>query len=132
VYRIYREIELNLRIRSRIERAKPEALAVPSDINQVLSIDFMSDFLKNGRSIRTFNVIDDFNHQSLAIDVDTSLPTQRVIRSLQQIIEWRGMLLALRCDHGREFIGHELVDRASREQISLLYIQPGKPTRNIY
>jgi len=70
VYRISHEFELNLRIkpRSRIKRDKPETLAVPSEINQVWSMDFMSDFLKNGRSIRTFNVIDDFNRESLAID----------------------------------------------------------------
>jgi putative transposase len=85
VYRIYRELELNLMIKpkSRIKRDKPEALAVPSDINQVWSMDFMSDSLKNGCSIRTFNVFDDFNRESLAIDVDKSLPTQRFIRSLQ-------------------------------------------------
>lgn len=84
-------------------------------------MDFMSDSLKNGRSIRTFNVIDDFNRESLAIDVDISLPTQRVIRSLQQIIEWRSKPLALRCDNGPEFISHELVNWASKEQITLLY-----------
>jgi putative transposase len=127
VYRIYRELELNLRIKpkSRIKRDKPEALSVPSDINQVWSMDFMSDSLKNGRSIRTFNVLDDFNRESLAIDVDNSLPTQRVVRSLQQIIEWRGKPLALRCDNGPEFISHELVKWATKEQITLLYIQPG-------
>ena len=87
VYRIYRELELNLRIKpkSRIKRDKPEALAVPAEINQVWSMDFMSDSLKNGSSMRTFNVIDDFNRESLAIDVDLSLPAQRVVRSLQQI-----------------------------------------------
>jgi len=134
VYRIYRELELNLRIKpkSRIKRDKPEALSVPSDINQVWSMDFMSDSLKNGRSIRTFNVLDDFNRESLAIDVDNSLPTQRVVRSLQQIIEWRGKPLALRCDNGPEFISHELVKWATKEQITLLYIQPGKPTQNAY
>ena len=134
VYRIYRELELNLRIkpRSRIKRNKPEALSVPSEINQVWSMDFMSDSLKNGRSMRTFNVLDDYNRESLAIDVDISLPAQRVIRSLQQIIEWRGKPLALRCDNGPEFISHELIDWATQEQITLLYIQPGKPTQNAY
>jgi putative transposase len=134
VYRIYRELELNLRIKpkSRIKRDKPEALNVPSGINQVWSMDFMSDSLKNGRSIRTFNVLDDFNRESLAIDVDISLPTQRVVRSLQQIIEWRGKPLALRCDNGPEFISRELVDWAAKEEITLLYIQPGKPTQNAY
>ena len=102
VYRIYRELELNLRIkpRSRIKRDKPDALAVPAEINQVWSMDFMSDSLKDGRSIRTFNVIDDCNRESLAMDFGISLPAQRVIRSLQQIIEWWGKPLALRCDNG--------------------------------
>lgn len=50
----------------------------------------MSDSLKDGRSLRTFNVVDDFNRECLTIDVDFSLPTKRVIRSLEQIIEWRG------------------------------------------
>jgi putative transposase len=70
VYRIYRELELNLRIkpRSRIKRDKPDALAVPAEINQVWSMDFMSDSLKDGRSIRTFNVIDGCNRESLAMD----------------------------------------------------------------
>ena len=134
MYRIYRELELNLRIkpRSRIKRDKPDALAVPAEINQVWSMAFMSASLKDGRSIRTFNVIDDCNRESLAMDFGISLPAQRVIRSLQQIIEWRRKPLALRCDNGPEFISHELIDWAIQEQIILLYIQPGKPTQNAY
>jgi len=90
VYRIYRELELNLRIkpRRRLVREKPEALTVPEAINQVWSMDFMHDKLEDGRSIRLFNVIDDFNREALGIEVDLSLPSQRVIRSLQQIISW--------------------------------------------
>jgi hypothetical protein len=62
VYRIYRELELNLRIkhRRRIKRDRPEALSVPSKINQTWSMDFMADSLTDGRSIRAFNVIDDY------------------------------------------------------------------------
>ena len=52
VYRIYRELELNLRIkpRKRIVRERPESLAVPEAINQVCSMDFMRDQLSDGRS----------------------------------------------------------------------------------
>jgi putative transposase len=53
-------------------------------------MDLMNDSLKDGRSLHTFNVIHDFNRECLTIDVDLSLPTKRVIRSLTQIIEWRG------------------------------------------
>lgn len=134
IYRIYRELELNLRIkpRRRIKRDKPDALSVPDAINQVWSMDFMSDTLDDGRSFRTFNVIDDYNREGLGIDVDLSLPSLRVIRSLEQIIEWRGKPDALRCDNGPEYISQKLIDWANKHKITLLYIQPGKPTQNAY
>ena len=105
VYRIYRELELNLRIkpRKRIVREKPEPLAVPEAINQCWSMDFMHDQLSDGRSYRLFNVIDDFNREALAIDIDLSLPSERVIRSLDQIIEWRGNPQVIRSDNGPEY-----------------------------
>ena len=84
VYRIYRELELNLRIKPkrRLKRDKPEALAVPQQINEVWSMDFMHDALSDGRSFRTFNVINDFNREGLGIEVDLSLPSSRIIRAL--------------------------------------------------
>lgn len=134
VYRIYRELELNLRIKPkrRIKRDKPDALAVPQQINQVWSMDFMSDSLADGRTLRTFNVIDDYNRECLTIDVGLSLPSARVIRGLEQVIEWRGKPDAIRCDNGPEYISHQLIDWANRQKITLLYIQPGKPTQNAY
>ncbi len=53
-------------------------------------MDFMSDNFCNGRPLRTFNVIDDYNRECLTIDVGLSLPSKRVIRALEQVIEWRG------------------------------------------
>ena len=134
VYRIYRELELNLRIKPkrRIKRDKPEALSVPVAINQVWSMDFMSDSLIDGRTLRTFNVIDDYNREGLAIDVDLSMPSLRVIRSLEQVIEWRGKPAAIRCDNGPEYLSGELVTWANKHKITIIYIQPGKPTQNAY
>lgn len=59
VYRIYRELELHLGIkpRRRLKRERPDPLSVPIVINQVWSMDFMSDSLSTGRSFRTFNVL---------------------------------------------------------------------------
>ena len=101
VYRIYRELELNLRIkpRRRLKRDKPDALGTATAINQVWSMDFMSDSLLDGRLLRTFNVVDDYSREALGIDVDLSLPSERVIRSLEQIVEWRGKPAAIRCDN---------------------------------
>ena len=95
-------------------------------------MDFMSDNLVDGRSIRFFNVIDDFNREALAIDIDFSLPSERVIRSLNNIIEWRGKPSCLRCDNGPEYISCKLEKWAIDNQITLIYIQPGKPTQNAY
>ena len=134
VYRIYRELELNLRIKPkrRLKRENPAALNVPTAMNQVWSIDFMSDSLSDGRLLRTFNVLDDDNREGLGIEVDLSLPRARVIRSLEQIIEWGGKPSAIRLDSGPEYIAQSLVDWANNQRITLMYIQPGKPTQNAY
>jgi len=134
VYRIYRELELNLRIkpRRRIKRDKPEALSTPIAINQTWSMGFMSDTLTDGRSIRAFNVVDDYNCEGLNINVDLSMPAQRVIQSLKRLIEWRGKPKTIRCDNGPEYISQALRDWAQAMDIELMYIQPGKPTQNAY
>ena len=70
---------------------------------------FMHDQLQDGRSFRLFNVIDDFNREALGIEADFSLPSERVIRSLEQIIEWRGKPTSLRCDNGPEYVSGALI-----------------------
>ena len=119
VYRIYRELELNLRIKpkKRLIREKPEALTVPQAINECWSMDFMHDQLQNGRSYRLFNVIDDFNREGLTIEADFSLPAERVIRALDQVIEWRGKPFQIRCDNGPEYISYLLTQWAEKHKI---------------
>lgn len=92
----------------------------------------MSDSLIDGRTQRTFNVLDDYNREGLGIEVDQSLPSARVIRALEPIIEWRGKPAAIRCDNGPEYISQGLVGWANENQITLMYIQPRKPTQNAY
>ena len=134
VYRIYCELELNLRIkpRRRIKRAKPQPLAVPDSINQSWSMDFMHDALTDGRAFRLFNVIDDYNREALTVEIDFSLPAQRVIRSLNQLIEYRGKPMQIRCDNGPEYISNALKDWALEQNILLSYIEPGNPQQNAY
>jgi putative transposase len=134
VYRIYRELELNLRIKpkKRLNREKPEPLAVPEAINESWSMDFMHDQLEDGRTFRLFNVIDDFNREGLGIEVDFSLPSERVKRTLDNIIEWRGKPKQIRCDNGPEYISEVLKSWAQENEIHLAFIQPGKPQQNAY
>jgi putative transposase len=59
----------------------------------------MHDQLHDGRSIRLFNVIDDFNREALAIDIDFSMPAARVVRTLEQLEEIHGLPQAIRLDN---------------------------------
>ena len=92
MYRIYREIDLNLRIKPKkhLIREKPEPLLVPTSINQCWSMDFIYDQLADSRSYRLSNLIDDLNREGLAIEFDFSLPANRAVITLDQIIEWWG------------------------------------------
>ena len=56
----------------------------------------------------SINVIDGFNREGLCIKVDFSLPAERVIRALNQVIEWRGKPNAIRCDNGPNYISNTL------------------------
>lgn len=141
-YHLYRELELNLRIKpkKRIVREtpqpqpqlQPQPLAVPTAINQNCSMDYMHDQLADGRRIRVFNVIDDFNRQGLGVEADMSLPAMRVIRALDQMIEWRGKPASIRCDNGPEYISGALLAWAARREIRITFIQSGKPQQNAY
>jgi putative transposase len=134
VYRIYCELELNMRIKpkKRLKREKPEELAVPDQPNTVWSMDFMADRLEDMRGFRLLNVVDDFNREGLGIEVDFSLPATRVTRALDRIIEWRGAPLAIRVDNGPEYISDCLHQWAETRGIAIQHIQPGKPQQNAY
>ena len=92
----------------------------------------MSDALMCGRRFRTFNVVDDFNREALAIEIDLSLPAPRVIRVLERVSLFRGYPEKLRVDNGPEFISLALADWAEENNVMLDFIQPGKPTQNSY
>ena len=81
---------------------------------------------------RLFNVIDDFNREGLGIEVDFSLPSERVIRALNQIIQWRGKPKQLRCDNGPEYVSKTLANCARENSIEIKFIQPGNPQQNAY
>lgn len=123
VYRIYKELELNLRIKpkKRIMREKPDKLKVPVNLNEVWSMDFMHDQLSDQRRYRLLNIIDDYNREGLAMEADIALPLERVMRTLEQVIEWRGKPKEIRCDNGPKYISSKL-QRGLKLRISSLCI----------
>lgn len=132
VHRIYCSLKLNKRRRGkrRLPSRNPAPLAVGVRANECWSADFMSDALWCGRRFRTFNVVDDFNREALAIEVDLSLPAQRVVRVLERVAGWRGYPQKLRLDNGPENISLTLAEWAEEHGVSLEFIRPGKPMQN--
>ena len=133
-WRVYLRLKLNLprRGKRRLPDRIREPLEIPLKANHTWSADFMVDALWSGRRFRTFNVNDDFNRESMKIEIDSSLPSARVIRALDELVEVRGAPLRLRLDNGPEFISAALKDWAQRQGVMLIHIQPGKPTQNAY
>ncbi len=134
VYRIYRALGLNQprRTKKRLPTRERQSMEVVAAANQTWSIDFMSDSLYCGRRYRTLNILDEGVREVLGIEIDTSLPAERVIRVMEQIAGWRGLPKAIRCDNGPELIAQSFVDWCNGRGIALLHIQPGKPNQNAY
>ena len=132
VYRLYRLEHLKLRQRKRkrvaiLSREAPVSVARP---REAWAMDFMQDVLVDGRRFRTLNILDLATRECLAIEVDTSLPGQRVLRVLDQIIAWYGVPKRITLDNGPEFAGRALDAWAYAHQVLLDFIEPGKPTQN--
>lgn len=92
----------------------------------------MHDSLSSGQRFRTFNVMDDYSRECLAIEVDTSLPAARILRVLDRVAAWRGYPEKLRMDNGPELISIQMAEWAEAHGVELEFIQPGKPTQNSY
>ncbi|WP_265389981.1 IS3 family transposase [Klebsiella pneumoniae] len=132
VHRIYCLLKLNFRRKGkqRLPVRNPAPLATPEALNQSWSIDFMHDALVCGRRFRTFNVVDDFNREALAIEIDLNIPAQRVVRVLDRIVANRGYPLKMRMDNGPELVSLALAQWAEEHGVQLEFIKPGKPTQN--
>lgn len=116
VYRVYTGLQLNIRRRfkKRLPTRIKQALYQPGSMNEVWSIDFMSDSLWDGRRYRLLNIVDDYNREVLALEADLSLPALRVIRVLEYLREFRGLPKMIRVDNGPEFIPMLLMNGVAR------------------
>ena len=132
LYCVYKLLKLNIRrkIKRRLPQRIKQPLTLPDGTNKTWSMDFMGDSLVDGRRFRLLNIIDDYNRESIWIEVDTSLPALRVIRVLERLLELRSKPSRIRVDNGPEFISDKLGNWCEERQILLQFIQPGKPTQN--
>jgi len=134
LWRVYCQLRLNLpwRTKKRLPIRLRQPLTVIPQPNAVWAMDFMSDTLYGGRRFRTLNILDEGVREGLAMKIDTSLPAERVIRTLEQVVSWRGRPQALRIDNGPELLADRFVAWCADRGIELRYIQPGKPAQNAF
>jgi len=134
MHRVYCGMRLNLprRVKRGLPKRERQPLLVLAQPNESWAMDFVSDALYRGRRFRTLNVLDEGVREGLAIEIDTSLPAARVVRTLEQVGEWRGFPKAIRVDNGPEFIAQELADWCGERKIELRFIEPGEPNQNAY
>ena len=133
VQRVYREMGLSVKRnrRKRLTRSL-QPRPVLTTPGQQWSIDFASDVTASGRRLRMFSVVDSFTRQCHALEVDTSFPSRRVTRVLDQAIERFGKPQTIRCDNGPELCSRHFLAWAIERKIDVLHIRPGKPTENAY
>jgi putative transposase len=132
VYRLYRDLGLALRKkrRRRVRAVVLPAKEQPFRPNQHWAMDFVSDSLAGGQKFRAFTLVDQHTRECPAIEVDTSLPSLRVIRVLERLRQERGLPEEITCDNGPEFVSHRLQAWCAQNGVLLRYIAPGKPTQN--
>jgi putative transposase len=134
VYRLYREEGLAMRHRKR-KRFRAEArvpLQMPTQANEVWTMDYTHDELASGRKFRTLNLMDGYTREALALEVDTSLPGLRVVRVLERLRERRGTPAAIQVDNGTEFTSRVVDQWAYQQGVELHFIERGQPTQNAF
>jgi putative transposase len=101
LFRVYREAGLSVK---RTRRKKLVRTGVPQPVltapNEEWSLDFVSDALADGRSLRVLTVVDNFTRECVALEADTSFSGERVTRVLDRAIERRGRPAAIGMDNG--------------------------------
>ncbi len=133
VYRLYRAEGLSLR-HKRPKRNKSAQLRQPkhlvNSMNEIWSMDFVSDALFDGRRLRALTIVDNFTRECLAIKVGQSLRSDDVVQTLNQILQKRGVPKTIKTDNGPEFISKEMDRWAYENGVELDFSRPGRPTDN--
>jgi putative transposase len=134
VYRLYRAEDLAVRKRRGKKRLKLERvpLHVCSAINEVWSLDFVSDSLANGRRIKCLKITDDYSHECVDPAADFGMGGEYVTRILDRAATFRGYPQAVRTDQGPEFTCRAFMAWAQARGVRHILNQAGKPTQNAY
>jgi putative transposase len=134
VYRVYREMALQIRRRKRKRLKRPARgeTPAPKERNEVWAMDFVHDSLVDGRRIRALTIVDLCTREAPWIEVATSIPGERVVRVLDRLAEAHGLPQRIICDNGPEFLSFAIAVWAEERNVEIDYIEPGKPVQNCF
>lgn len=132
VYRLYKLADLSVRKRRGKRRLKLERLPLREcqAVNEVWSMDFVSDSLASGRRIKCLTVTDDFSHECVDIAVDHGIGGEYVVRVLDQVARFRGYPQAVRTDQGPESTSRSFTALVRSYGLRLEFITPHSPEQN--
>lgn len=126
------KLKLQRRTKKRVITRERQSLGIATEVNLVWALDFMRDKLYDGRPFRTLNLIDEGNREALRIECGTSIPSSRLLRAKNQLLEVYGMPKAIRVDNGPEMTSESFIEWAQEMGIALLFIQSRKPNQNAF
>lgn len=134
VYRIYTSLKMNLRRKRKrlLPKREKKPIVVPSALCHTWSIDFMMDRLYEGRPFKIMNILDDYNREALTMELDTSIGSLRVVRALESLKSDGLKPSIIRVDNGTEFTSMNFVNWCTDNEVTIQYIQPGKPVQNAF
>jgi putative transposase len=135
IYRLYRELGLQLRNKTPKRRVKAKLREDRSEAvhsNDVWAMDFVHDQLATGRKIRVLTVVDTFSRFSPVVDPRFSYRGEDVVETLERACRRVGYLKTIRVDQGSEFISRDLDLWAYQRGVELDLSRPGKPTDNAF
>ena len=98
--------------------------------NHVWSYDFVEERTHDGRKFRMLNIIDEFTHECLAIQVSRRLKSIDVIDVLSDLFILRGVPGHVRSDNGPEFVAKAVQEWIGAVGAKTAYITPGSPWEN--
>ena len=133
VYRLYCQEGLNLRSKRphrRVMAAHRVGRPAVTAVNEIWSMDFVTDSLFNGSRFRALALVDNFSRECLAIEVGQHLRGEDVARVLNRLEFSHGLPGSIRLDNGPEFISKDLDRWAYEHHVTLDFSRPGKPVDN--
>jgi putative transposase len=132
VYRLWKGEGLSVKRRPKKRRVKT-GQSVPcraTGPNHVWTYDFVHERCLSATKLKMLTVVDEFTRECLAIEVATTLPSEKVIGVLSRLFAQQGSPRFLRSDNGPEFIALALKAWLARRGTGTLSIDPGSPWQN--